>query len=231
MGVGWEWEQSKWKAGRVCVAGVDEAGRGPIAGPVVAAAVVLPRDCRLPGLNDSKQLTPKERNSLHHQIVDQALAWAVASETSEVIDQINILKATFRAMASAVGLLDPQPDCLLVDGSHPILFTFSNSVEQIPIVKGDGKSASIAAASILAKVARDGAMEEFDRLYPGYGFAQHKGYGTKAHLQALARMGPCPIHRKTFRPVRDMVEPAETSEHKPETGEETLFSAQEIRWS
>ena len=204
MAVGWRWEREKWGAGLSIVAGVDEAGRGPIAGPVVAAAVVLPPDCAPPGLDDSKRLKPEARESLYRLIVDEARGWAVASETAEVIDRINILQAALRAMAGAVHHLTPAPDCLLVDGRHTVPLSPGFHIEQTPVVHGDAQSASIAAASILAKVSRDRQMEGFDRLHPGYGFARHKGYPTPAHLEALKRLGPSPIHRKSFRPVREV---------------------------
>ncbi len=221
MAVGWRWEREKWGAGLSSVAGVDEAGRGPIAGPVVAAAVVLPPDCALPGLDDSKRLKPETRESLYRLIVDEARGWAVASETAEVIDRINILQAALRAMAGAVHHLTPAPDCLLVDGLHTVPLPPGLHIEQTPVVHGDAQSASIAAASILAKVSRDRQMEEFDRLHPGYGFARHKGYPTPAHLEALKRLGPSPIHRKSFRPVREVqCGPAngEGGEGLPESG-------------
>ncbi|MFQ5911722.1 MAG: ribonuclease HII [Nitrospinota bacterium] len=207
MAVGWRWEGRRWSAGRSRVAGVDEAGRGPIAGPVVAAAVILPPGCRIPGLDDSKRLKPSKRESLRQQIVERAVSWAVASETPDVIDRINILRAALRAMATAVCLLKPEPDCLLVDGSQAVPLPAHLCLDQFPIVRGDGQSVSIAAASVLAKVHRDGEMAEYDHLYPGYGFARHKGYGTRAHLEALARLGLSPIHRRSFRPVRELLSP------------------------
>ena len=225
MTVGWRWEREKWSAGRSSVAGVDEAGRGPIAGPVVAAAVVLPPDCALPGLDDSKRLKPEARESLYRLIVDEARGWAVASETAEVIDRINILQAALRAMAGAVRRLTPAPDCLLVDGLHPVPLPPGLHIEQTPVVHGDAQSASIAAASILAKVSRDRQMGEFDRLHPGYGFARHKGYPTPAHLEALKRLGPSPIHRKSFRPIREVQSGAangEGGEGLPESGPEPI---------
>jgi ribonuclease HII len=208
--VGWEWERRKWNTGFCRVAGIDEAGRGPIAGPVVAAAVILPPDCSLPGLNDSKQIKPDEREALYDRIVRVARGWAVASEPPEVIDRINILQAALRAMATAAGQLSPAADCLLVDGKQTVPLSGSLSIEQVAIVGGDGISMSIAAASILAKVSRDRQMEAFERVYPGYGFARHKGYGTRVHLEALERLGPSPIHRRSFRPVREAFNVAET---------------------
>ncbi|MFQ5691535.1 MAG: ribonuclease HII [Nitrospinota bacterium] len=203
MAVGWDWERRIWDAGRSPVAGVDEAGRGPLAGPVVAAAVILPPGCRLPGLDDSKRLQPADREALYGDITRQALAWAVTTEAPDVIDRVNILQASLRAMAAAVRRLRPAPRGLLVDGGQVLPLPSRFPIEQVPLVRGDGISVSVAAASILAKVSRDREMEGYDRLYPGYGFARHKGYPTRAHLEALRRLGPSPIHRMSFRPVRD----------------------------
>lgn len=180
------------------LAGVDEAGRGPLAGPVVAAAVILPVSAYIPGLDDSKRLPPTRRAALYDAIKEKALAWAVGLATAEEIDANNIRKATFLAMSRAVGRLKIRPALVLVDG-----FAVEGlGLPQEPVVGGDGKCASIAAASVLAKVFRDRLMEVYHRLYPAYGFNRHKGYPTPAHLAALAEHGPCPIHRKTFRPVR-----------------------------
>ena len=177
---------------RVC--GVDEAGRGPLAGDVYAAAVILPARYDLPGLNDSKLLTPKRRGEIFGQIQAQAAAWSIAFATVEEIGRLNILQAALLAMRRAVEGLAPFVDYALVDGNQrPLL-----AIPCEPIVHGDARCASVAAASILAKVARDHAMEELDAAYPGYGFARHKGYGTAAHYEALARLGPCPIHREKF---------------------------------
>ena len=176
------------------ICGVDEAGRGPLAGPVCAAAVILPEDFEIPGLNDSKQLTDKKRRELYPIIMEQAISYGIAFVDEKIIDRDNILNATLQAMKEAIGQLDPQPDLALIDGNRVTEF----GVEAVPIVKGDAKVASIAAASILAKVARDQYMEEMDRLYPEYGFAIHKGYGTKRHYAAVTEHGLCPIHRKTF---------------------------------
>ena len=174
--------------------GVDEAGRGPLAGPVVAAAVILPEDCVIDGLNDSKKLTEKRREALYDEICEKALAYAIASVDHTVIDEINILQATYQAMTQAIAGLSLPADFALIDGNRaPRL--------DIPcqcIVGGDAKSASIAAASILAKVTRDRYMVEMDAKYPVYGFAGHKGYGTKAHTEAILAHGPSPIHRMTF---------------------------------
>ena len=178
--------------GLIC--GVDEAGRGPLAGPVCAVAVILPEGFEIPGLNDSKQLTDKKRRELYPVIMEQAISYGVAFVDEQVIDRDNILNATFQAMKDAIGQLDPKPDLALIDGNRVTDF----GVEAVPIVKGDAKVASIAAASILAKVTRDQYMEEMDQLYPEYGFAIHKGYGTKRHYAAVTEHGLCPIHRKTF---------------------------------
>ncbi len=176
------------------ICGIDEAGRGPLAGPVCAAACVLPAGLELEGLNDSKKLSEKRREALYDQITAQALAWAVCLVDEKTIDEINILQATFRAMRGAVSKLSLTPNLCLVDGNlDPGLGLPTKTV-----VKGDATCASIAAASILAKVTRDRLMLRYDAQYPGYGFAAHKGYGTKAHYAALAALGPCPIHRRSF---------------------------------
>jgi ribonuclease HII len=177
---------------RVC--GVDEAGRGPLAGDVYAAAVILPEGYDLPGLGDSKKLTEKRRGALFGQIQAQAAAWAVACATVEEIERMNILHAALLAMRRAVEALRPPADFALVDGNRrPPL-----GIPCEPIVRGDALCASVAAASVLAKVARDRSMEALDAAYPGYGFARHKGYPTPAHYEALARLGPCPVHRRGF---------------------------------
>lgn len=185
-----------------CIAGIDEAGRGPLAGPVVAAACVIPEGIVIPGVNDSKKLTPKTRAEIFESIVsDSRIQYGVGIVSVEEIDRINILQATIQAMLQAVVALDLKPDVLLVDGlklPHPSVF-----VEKI--IKGDAKSQSIAAASIIAKETRDGLMEEIDAKWPGYGFKRHKGYGTAFHLEALKRLGPCPLHRKTFAPVATLL--------------------------
>ena len=185
----WEIERSCFARGIGLVCGADEAGAGPLAGAVYAAAVILP-----PGLDDSKKVSPRKREVLFDQIQAQAVAWAVASVDEGEIDRINILNARMLAMDRAIQALDPAPEYALIDGNRNTGIRCPNET----VVKGDGRSASIAAASILAKVSRDRYMKEMDARYPGYGFARHKGYPTKAHYEALRRLGPCPIHRRTF---------------------------------
>ena len=178
----------------VMICGIDEAGRGPLAGPVVAGAVILPRNCEILYLNDSKKLSEKKREALFLEIQEKATAFAVGVIGPDRIDEINILQATYAAMRQAIEGLGTQPHVLLNDAvTIPGI-----SIEQVPIIKGDGKSVSIAAASIMAKVTRDHMMEEYDTLFPQYGFAKHKGYGTAAHIRALKELGPCPIHRRSF---------------------------------
>lgn len=196
-------ELLKYREGFCFIAGIDEAGRGPLAGPVVAAAVHFPRGAKIPRVNDSKKLTAKEREELDGAIRGVAgVRIGVAEVGPETIDELNILRATHLAMHRAAEAI-PEADCLLVDG----LPVRGLPAPSFAYVGGDGRSASIAAASIIAKVYRDRRMAEFDRVYPGYGFADHKGYGTKEHLQALARLGVTPIHRRSFAPVRDILEP------------------------
>lgn len=178
--------------GLVC--GVDEAGRGPLAGPVVAGAVILPPDCEILYLNDSKQLTEKRRELLYDEIREKAVAWGIGMASPARIDEINILQATYEAMREAVSSLHPAPQVLLNDAVRIPDIT----IPQVPIVKGDAKSLSIAAASVMAKVTRDRLMIEYDKQMPEYGFAVHKGYGTSAHIGALKKYGPCPIHRLSF---------------------------------
>lgn len=174
--------------------GIDEAGRGPLAGPVVAGAVILPKDCQILYLNDSKKLSEKRREELFLEIQEKAVSFGVGIVSPSRIDEINILQATYEAMREAVACLSVTPDLLLNDAvTIPGI-----RITQIPIVKGDAKSISIAAASIMAKVTRDHMMVEYDGLYPEYGFARHKGYGTAAHIQTLKEIGPCPIHRRSF---------------------------------
>lgn len=176
------------------IAGIDEAGRGPLAGPVVAAAVILPKDIFLPFLNDSKKVTEKRRDVLFDKIKQNAIAYGIGIASNTLIDEINILQATYEAMREAINALEKTPDVLLVDAVHiPDI-----NIKQVGIVKGDAKSVNIAAASILAKVTRDRLMAEYDKIYPEYGFASNKGYGTATHIAALKEMGPCAIHRKSF---------------------------------
>ena len=176
------------------VAGIDEAGRGPLAGPVVAAAVILPKDIFLPFLNDSKKVTEKRRDVLFDEIKQNAIAYGIGIASNTLIDEINILQATYEAMREAINALEKTPDVLLVDAVHiPDI-----NIKQVGIVKGDAKSVNIAAASILAKVTRDRIMAEYDKIYPEYGFASNKGYGTATHIAALKEVGPCAIHRKSF---------------------------------
>lgn len=186
------YEQEYESLGYVC--GIDEAGRGPLAGPVVAGAVILPKDCEILWLNDSKQLSEKKREELYDIIMEKAIAAAVGFASPERIDEINILQATYEAMRDAIGKLSVQPKVLLNDAvTIPDV-----EIQQVPIIKGDAKSLSIAAASILAKVTRDRLMKEYDKEFPQYGFAGHKGYGSSAHIEAIKKYGPSPIHRQTF---------------------------------
>lgn len=174
--------------------GIDEVGRGPLAGPVVAGAVILPKDCQILYLNDSKKLTARRRELLYDEIMEKAVSVGIGVVSQKVIDDINILQATYEAMRQAVGKLSVCPDILLNDAvTIPGL-----PQKQVPIIKGDAKSLSIAAASVVAKVTRDRMMETLDTKYPEYGFASNKGYGSKAHMDALREYGPCPIHRRTF---------------------------------
>lgn len=176
------------------ICGIDEAGRGPLAGPVVAVAVILPKDCEILYLNDSKKLSPAKREALYEEIMEKAEAVGVGMASPARIDEINILQATYEAMREAVDNLGVTPELLLNDAvTIPDV-----SIPQVPIIKGDAKSVSIAAASIIAKVTRDRLMVQYDEILPGYGFARHKGYGSKDHIEAIRRLGPTPIHRQTF---------------------------------
>ena len=190
----WEIENHCFAQGYQVVCGVDEAGRGPLAGPVCAAAVILPPNVDIPGLNDSKKLSDKKRRELYPIIKEQALAYGIAFADHDEIDEINILQATYLAMERAISQLSVKPDIALIDGNRAKDFGLPVQT----VVHGDSLSASIAAASVLAKVTRDNLMLEMAETYPGYGFEIHKGYGTKAHYAALEAMGPCPIHRMTF---------------------------------
>lgn len=188
----WEIEDAMQEKGIIC--GVDEAGRGPLAGPVCAAAVILPPHCEIPGLNDSKKLSDKKRRELFPLIQEKAIAYGIAFASEQEIDEINILQATFLAMRRAIAQLDGKADFALVDGNRETDF----GIPAMTVVKGDSRSASIAAASILAKVTRDDYMERLARQYPDYGFEIHKGYGTKRHYAALTEHGMCPAHRRSF---------------------------------
>lgn len=180
--------------GYTVIAGTDEAGRGPLAGPVFAAAVILPEGLIIEGLNDSKKISEKKREKLYDVILEKAISYGIASATHEEIDEINILNASQLAMRRAVAMLTPQPDLVLIDGNVSRDFL----MDTMPIVKGDSLSMSIAAASILAKVARDRYCIQMDEQYPDYHFAAHKGYPTKEHMDLVRKLGPCPLHRKTF---------------------------------
>lgn len=197
----YRFERQAGEAGYRIIAGIDEAGRGPLAGPVVAAAVILHPDRPIPGVNDSKKLSERQRERLFDQITAKAMAIGIGSTPPDLIDRINILQATRQAMLQAVTRLVPSPDALLIDGITPI----DSPVYQELIKQGDSRSASIAAASIIAKVTRDRLMRAYDQEYPQYGFARHKGYGSAAHLAALRQYGPCPIHRTSFGGVRELV--------------------------
>jgi ribonuclease HII len=190
----WEIENSLYAEGYKMICGVDEAGRGPLAGPVCAAAVILPKGLELPGLNDSKKLTDKKRRELFPIIKEQAVAYGIGLATHEEIDEVNILQATYLAMERAIDQLNGKADFALIDGNRAKDF----GLPVRTVVKGDSLSASIAAASVLAKVTRDDIMLEMAEMYPDYGFEVHKGYGTKAHYEALAHYGPSKVHRMTF---------------------------------
>ena len=188
-------ERTCWKLGVERVAGVDEAGRGPLAGPVVAAAVIFPQEVWIHGVDDSKKLDAERREELCAMIRETALSVGVGIVSPQVIDEINIYRAAMRAMEEAVAALRPRPQHLLIDGPR----YHNDAIPYNAIVGGDASCFAIAAASIVAKVTRDALMMEYDQTYPGYGFARHKGYGTKAHRAALVQLGPCPIHRRSFR--------------------------------
>jgi ribonuclease HII len=187
-----EYERKYASCGLIC--GIDEAGRGPLAGPVVAGAVILPPDCRILYLNDSKKLSEKRREELFDEIQDKAIAWGIGMASPARIDEINILQATYEAMRDAIAALGQTPQMLLNDAVR----IPGVEIPQLPIIKGDAKSLSIAAASVLAKVTRDRLMKEYDKVMPEYGFASHKGYGSAAHIEALQKYGPSPIHRRSF---------------------------------
>jgi ribonuclease HII len=194
---GWELEEAARQSGAQRIAGIDEVGRGPLFGPVVAAAVILSEGCHLQDLTDSKKLSEKKRNQLDIEIRSCAIAWAIAAVDVETIDRINIRRASLEAMRRAVEQLTDIPDYLLIDGRDTIQW----NCPQQPVIHGDALSFSIAAASVLAKVYRDRLLVELDATYPGYGLGNHKGYGTPEHMLALARLGPTPLHRRSYQPV------------------------------
>lgn len=195
------YEKECYARGMELIAGVDEVGRGPLAGPVVAAAVILPKACKIPGLNDSKKIPKSKHKEIYEAVLQNAIAIGIGIKDNHVIDQVNIYEATKLAMMEAIGQLEPQPQHLLIDAMKLDL-----PIPQTSIIKGDANSLSIAAASIVAKVTRDQMMEEFDREYPGYDFAQNAGYGTTKHLAGLDQLGVTPIHRRSFEPVKSMCE-------------------------
>ena len=195
------YEKECYARGMELIAGVDEVGRGPLAGPVVAAAVILPKACKIPGLNDSKKIPKSKHKEIYEAVLQNAIAIGIGVKDNQVIDQVNIYEATKLAMMEAIGQLEPQPQHLLIDAMKLDL-----PIPQTSIIKGDANSLSIAAASIVAKVTRDQMMEEFDCEYPGYDFTQNAGYGTANHLAGLHKLGVTPIHRRSFEPVKSMCE-------------------------
>ena len=195
------YEKELYAQGIDLIAGVDEVGRGPLAGPVVAAAVILPKACKIPGLNDSKKIPKSKHKEIYEAVLQNAIAIGIGIKDNQVIDQVNIYEATKLAMREAIGQLEPQPQHLLIDAMRLDL-----PISQTSIIKGDANSLSIAAASIVAKVTRDQMMEEFDCEYPGYDFTQNAGYGTANHLAGLDKLGVTPIHRRSFEPVKSMCE-------------------------
>ncbi|MFC1798593.1 ribonuclease HII [Thermodesulfobacteriota bacterium] len=199
----WKFEREAESKGYRIIAGIDEAGRGPLAGPVVSAAVILSPDFSVTGITDSKKLTPPKRQQLYHQIYEQALSVGIGIVDAIEIDRINILQASLLSMSISADNLDPIPDFLIIDGN----FRISSDLPQQPVVKGDSLSLSIAAASIVAKVTRDKLMEIYHQEYPQFGFSQHKGYPTKAHKAAIKKFGCCPIHRKSFKGVKEHLPP------------------------
>ena len=196
-----QYEKELYQAGYQTIAGIDEVGRGPLAGPVVAAAVILPPGCKIKGLNDSKKIPKKKHQDIYQAVMDKALAVGVGLIDNEIIDQVNIYEATKLAMKDALSKLSLKPDYLLIDAMK-----LDIDIPQESIIKGDANSLSIAAASIVAKVTRDKLMADYDKEFPGYDFAKNAGYGTKSHLQGLERNGVTPIHRKTFEPIKSMYE-------------------------
>ena len=195
------YEKECYARGMELIAGVDEVGRGPLAGPVVASAVILPKACKIPGLNDSKKIPKSKHKEIYEDVLQNAIAIGIGVKDNQVIDQVNIYEATKLAMMEAIGQLEPQPQHLLIDAMKLDL-----PIPQTSIIKGDANSLSIAAASIVAKVTRDQMMEKFDRVYPGYDFAKNAGYGTANHLAGLDQLGVTPIHRRSFEPIKSMCE-------------------------
>ena len=193
------YEKELYAQGVQLIAGVDEVGRGPLAGPVVAAAVILPNNCKIPGLNDSKKIPKSKHQAIYQAVLDQAISVGIGVKDNHVIDRVNIYEATKLAMLEAIQELDPQPQHLLIDAMKLDL-----PISQTPIIKGDANSLSIAAASIVAKVTRDQMMATYDQEYPGYDFAQNAGYGTTKHLEGLEKQGVSPIHRRSFEPIKSM---------------------------
>lgn len=195
------YEKECYARGMELIAGVDEVGRGPLAGPVVAAAVILPKNCKIPGLNDSKKIPKSKHQAIYQAVLDQAISVGIGVKDNHVIDQVNIYEATKLAMLEAIHELDPQPQHLLIDAMKLDL-----PISQASIIKGDANSLSIAAASIVAKVTRDQMMATYDQEYPGYDFAQNAGYGTTKHLEGLEKQGVSPIHRRSFEPIKSMTD-------------------------
>ena len=193
------YEKELYAQGIQLIAGVDEVGRGPLAGPVVAAAVILPENCKIPGLNDSKKIPKSKHQAIYQAVLDQALSVGIGVKDNRIIDQVNIYEATKLAMLEAIHELDPQPQHLLIDAMKLDL-----PISQTSIIKGDANSLSIAAASIVAKVTRDQMMAAYDQEYPGYDFGQNSGYGTSKHLEGLEKHGVTPIHRRSFEPIKSM---------------------------
>lgn len=198
------YEKALYEKGLDWIAGIDEVGRGPLAGPVVAAAVVLPKGCKIRYLNDSKKIPKTKHEAIYQEVMQQAVAVGIGIKDAQIIDQVNIYEATKLAMLEALGKLNPAPQHLLIDAMK-----LDTSIPQQSIIKGDANSLSIAAASIVAKVTRDRLMADYDQTYPGYGFAKNAGYGTAEHLEGLSKHGITPIHRKTFEPIKGMVERGE----------------------
>lgn len=195
------YEKKIYAQGFQVIAGIDEVGRGPLAGPVVAAAVILPKGCKIKHLNDSKKIPKSKHNTIYHEVMEQAVAVGIGIKDAKIIDQVNIYEATKLAMLEALGKLNPAPQHLLIDAMK-----LDTPIPQQSIIKGDANSLSIAAASIVAKVTRDRLMVDYDQTYPGYGFAKNAGYGTAEHLTGLERLGITPIHRKSFEPIKSLIQ-------------------------